>query len=255
MVNEEVENILSEIRERVRARELPVPKHANPEHEVAEPLNVSREGIGNSATEHIVESYLTTTARAWDRLPPIMSNRSGAIANCELWLKRQIKRMTHWFTWEQVNYNAAVHHALLSTLQAINHNEQFSARRLAETREEIQRAIAEQVGAVQELKVQLEALGQALRQEASQGLSQQQSQLEEQRASQVAAQRKEVDARLLALTEELNARFEQLLAEQRVCFKQLSLEATEEAVLEDRARRKNEKVIEELSRRIKELEK
>ena len=60
----------------------------------------------------LIESYLTTTARAWDRLPPLVSNRSGLIARVELWLKRQLKRATHWYTWEQVNFNAAVHHAL-----------------------------------------------------------------------------------------------------------------------------------------------
>lgn len=251
MVNEEVENILSEIRDRVRARELPGPERATSAipatDDVPEPLIVSPERNSHSATEHIVESYLTTTARSWDRLPPIMTNRSGAIANCELWLKRQIKRMTHWFTWEQVNYNAAVHHALLSTLQAITHNEQSAAKRLSETREEIRRAVATQAGVLQEIKVQLEAL--------KQELSHQKARIEEQRASQVTAQRKELDARLLALTGELNVRFEQLVEEQRVCFKQLSLEATEEAVLEDRARRKSDKLIEELSRRIQELEK
>lgn len=268
MVNEEVENILGEIRERVRARELSAPGHAIPatENERASPVIGQRDTVYNSATAAIVESYLSTTARSWDRLPPIVSNRTGAIASCELWLKRQIKRMTRWFTWEQVNYNAAVHHALLSTLQAITHNEQSSAKRLSEIREEIRRAIADQAKVVQQLNAQLEATGHALRHELSQQKTQTEEQQKaqareqekaqiEQRSAQVAAQRRELDARLLALTQELNVRFEQLLEEQRVCFKQLSLEATEEAVLRDRARRKSDKLIEDLSLRIKELEK
>ena len=39
-----------------------------------------------------------------------------------------------------------------------------------------------------------------------------------------------------------------LQEEQRVCFKQLSLEASEAAVLEDRARRKTDALLEELQR-------
>jgi hypothetical protein len=46
-----------------------------------------------------------------------------------------------------------------------------------------------------------------------------------------------------------------LQAEQRVALKQLSLESSETAVLEDRARRKNEALLDELKRRVEELEK
>ena len=42
----------------------------------------------------------------------------------------------------------------------------------------------------------------------------------------------------------------QLLDEQRVCIRQLSLQASEEAVLADRARRATELKLEELARRV-----
>ena len=44
-------------------------------------------------------------------------------------------------------------------------------------------------------------------------------------------------------------------AKRRVSFKQLALETSEAAVLEDRARRKNETLLQELSRRVEQLEK
>jgi len=68
-------------------------------------------------------------------------------------------------------------------------------------------------------------------------------------------QRKEIDSLLAELAKELRERNDQIHEEQRVCFKQLSLESTEAAVLEDRSRRKTEKLVEELQRRLKQLEK
>jgi hypothetical protein len=67
--------------------------------------------------------------------------------------------------------------------------------------------------------------------------------------------REEIRAQRSALAQELRDRDEHLLNEQRVCFKQLSLEASEAAVLEDRGRRKTEAALVELTRRIEELEK
>jgi len=270
MVNEEVENILLEIRERVRSRELAPRSRVEPpmENGAGESLVVSRESVDLSGAKARIESYLTTTARAWDRLPPVVSNRSGAIARCELWLKRLLKRTTRWFTWEQVNFNAATHHALLDTLaalttavEALNQYQQSSANISAGIRGEIQRGMETQDQAVNEIGVQLEGLRQAKVQMETRLASQVAAQRGEMDAIllAVAAGRKEMDERLLALTQEFNDRFEQLSQDlheqQRVCFKQLSLEATEAAVLEDRARRKNQKLLEELGRRIQEIEK
>jgi ribosome-associated translation inhibitor RaiA len=56
-------------------------------------------------------------------LPPVFSNRSGTAARIEVWIKARLKIFSRWFTWEQINFNAAVHHALLETLQALNEQE------------------------------------------------------------------------------------------------------------------------------------
>jgi hypothetical protein len=63
-----------------------------------------------------------------------------------------------------------------------------------------------------------------------------------------------VDEQLAAIVNELRATVAALREEERVCFKQLSLETSEAAILEDRARRKTEALLEQLERRIKELE-
>ena len=62
-----------------------------------------------------------------------------------------------------------------------------------------------------------------------------------------------MERRLEDLQHEQRDRIEQLLAEQRVCFKQLTLAHNEEAVLADRARRSAELRLEELGRRLEEL--
>jgi len=53
-----------------------------------------------------------------------------------------------------------------------------------------------------------------------------------------------------ALRDELRERFQQLLDEQRVCIRQLSLRTSEDAVLADRARRALETRLEEIERRL-----
>jgi hypothetical protein len=53
-----------------------------------------------------------------------------------------------------------------------------------------------------------------------------------------------------ALGDEMRERIENVLNEQRVCIRQLSLQASEEAVLADRARRATELKLEELARRV-----
>ena len=217
MAETEVENILREIRERVLAQQ-------RAGQEVAASSAASRSGnAGNGASDAgvarstgppthenlaLISSYLTTTARAWDRLPPLVSNRSGLAARLELWLKRQLQRATHWYTWEQVNFNAAVHQALRDILALLSAYE----RELAKLRAD----------------------------------------------ADATAKRAELDAVRLGLTDlvkELRERDEHLRDEQRVCFKQLALETSEAAVLEDRARRSTEALLEELTRRVERLEK
>jgi hypothetical protein len=62
------------------------------------------------------------------------------------------------------------------------------------------------------------------------------------------------ETRVDRLAGELSERDAYLLDEQRVCFKQLALETSEAAVLEDRARRRAEALLEELQRRVGQLE-
>lgn len=62
-----------------------------------------------------LEADLAVTARAWSRLPPVVSDRRGPAARLEVWVKRQLRRATNWLTWEQINFNAAVNDALRLT--------------------------------------------------------------------------------------------------------------------------------------------
>lgn len=225
MAETEVESILREIRERVLAgqraskdpgvRPSVIAKGGNGSG-ASDPLQLLKPDDSETpSAEHLslINSYLTTTARAWDRLPPVVSNRSGLIARVELWLKRQLKRSTHWFTWEQVNFNAAVHHTLRELLPVVSAQEQ-----------ELQRLRAQVAETAAEL-------------------------------TRLEAQRGAINTRLDGLLNELRERDAHLRDEQRVCFKQLALETSEATVLEDRARRKTEALLEELQGRIDQLEK
>jgi len=236
MVDEEVETTLREIRERVRkAAELEaefpravVPGAANIS------LTPSSESAGRTPeTLARIDAYLTTTARAWDRLPPIVSNRSGGLARLELWVKRRLKQATRWYSWEQINFNAAVHHGLRDTLNALLDLEQ-------------------QLG---QLRAELETRAQQLEQNRIE-LMAQRAEIESQRAemkahrAQMEAEQRgrslEVNARLADLARESRERDQRGLEEQRVCFKQLSLEMSEAEVLLDRARRDIESRLDKL---------
>jgi hypothetical protein len=225
MADEEVESILREIRERVLATEVAsASKMGQSNGNGAGDAAIAPENAGETAaadTLALIDSYLTTTARAWDRLPPLVSNRTGMPARLELWLKRHLKRATRWFTWEQVNFNAAVHHA-------ISHNEQ----RVRTLRTEIRSAAETQRMELEKQQGEINKLEMAIRSA-------------EARFSQHVSE----------LLNELRVRDERLLDEQRVCFKQLSLETSETTVLEDRARRKTEALLAKLQRRIDQLEK
>jgi DNA repair ATPase RecN len=65
-----------------------------------------------------------------------------------------------------------------------------------------------------------------------------------------AANIRALQERAAALETALAERIQNLLDEQRVCIRQLSLQASEEAVLADRARRATELKLDELARRI-----
>jgi hypothetical protein len=238
MAESEVESILREIRERVLSDQRTGKERGATRSSLTNAGNgagdsealqqIAKDNSETLTAENLalIESYLTTTARAWDRLPPLVSNRSGFIARVELWLKRQLKRATHWYTWEQVNFNASVHHALRDLRTVLSAHE-VELRRLRAQIAESKQYQAELAGQLTELLGDLAA-----------------------QRDQTNTQRNQI----AAVANELRERDEQLQSEQRVCFKQLALETSEAAVLEDRARRRAEALLEELQRRVGQLE-
>jgi hypothetical protein len=240
MAETEVESILREIRERVIAQQRTaggiIPRgSAHGDNGAGEPVTLQQvQPDEDMFAENValLNSYLTTTARAWDRLPPLVSNRSGVSARLELWLKRQLKRSTRWFAWEQVNFNAAVHHALRDLLPILSAHE----HELLALREQIANLEKRQIAQLKEILAEIRTEMDAQRTEANADRSVTRNLIEE-------------------LVNELRDRDEHLRDEQRVCFKQLALETSEATVLEDRARRKTETLVDELRHRVEELEK
>lgn len=262
MAETDVEIILREIRERVLAEQRAGKR----------PQSTLTAGNGNQANEArtlelrpvddtliaeklaLLNAHLTTLARAWDRLPAIVSYRSGLAARIELWIKRQLKRTTRWYSWEQVNFNASVHQSIrdiLEILRALEANQlelQSSQSKLVSERqvglqrqqEDIERHHQE----ISELRLELETSRATL--ESLRSLSEQQSRI-------IENQRLETKAQVAYALSELRDRIEHLQDEHRVAFKQLSLEASETSVLEDRARRQTESLIEELKQRVDDL--
>ena len=238
MAETEVESILREIRERVLSERRTGKSTGATRPAMTEGGNGTGDAkafqqITNDDNEtliaenlSLIESYLTTTARAWDRLPPLVSNRSGFIARVELWLKRQLKRATHWYTWEQVNFNASVYHALRDLRTVLSAHEQ-ELRRLRAQIAASDQYQTELAGQLTELLGDLAAQHDQTNTQGNQ---------------------------IAAVVNELRERDERLQSEQRVCFKQLALETGEAAVLEDRARRRAEALLEELQRRVAQLE-
>jgi hypothetical protein len=276
MVDLEVEKTLREIRERVRAEA----RESNPSArsiarvpDAAAPVAAEPDGATTEARAN-VEANLAIIARAWDKLPPLTSYRRGWAARLELWIKQQVKRATHWFTWEQVNFNAAVHHALRDTLAALAaldaHERQLArmqndyaallqskteleskltaletrlASEGAEVREQMTASVVQTRREVAELRNEIGEL----RNEITQQRNEQHNEL---RTNLRAEWRAEQSAQVEALRNEQRERVEHLTEEQRVGFRQLSLEATETAVALDRARRNLEQRLDELAKRL-----
>ena len=248
MVNE-VESILNEIRERVRndherGSAPPSPSGRAGEHAAQQTLSPNpspelRGEIEPAKSESLsrLSAHLTTTARAWDRLPPMSSNRKGRAARLELWIKARIKSLSRWFTWEQVNFNAAVHYALIETLHALSAYQQElneSSKEAESWREKFELSNRELTA----LRASTEALAAEIRKRDA-NLN---AVMDETRA--------ELASRLAELAGELREREQQQREEQRVCFKQLSLEASEAAVMEDRGRRLIESRLDRLEKSL-----
>ena len=107
MSDVDVEATLREIRERVRAETLAESPRS------ASNIYASSHSIQAANALARLRANLVTTERTWSRLPPVTSfHRRGWKARLEIWMKRQLKRATHWYMFEQINFNAAVNSAL-----------------------------------------------------------------------------------------------------------------------------------------------
>lgn len=221
MVDNDVAEILAEIRRRVsQAQEKPLVETSavvvTPANSHASPPTAANGFAG-----------LSVMARAWDRLPPVVSNRSGTLARLELWIKEKFRTAFRWFTWEQVNFNSATYRTLLEVVDSLNSYEQHLAqlrsdveaesKQLSALSSQIEQLHREHLALIAQLNARVEGLSQSAKD-----------------------QQAETQARLAELSSESRTRYEQLIDEQRVCYKQLSLELSESRVLEDRARRELE---------------
>ena len=207
---------------------------------------------------------MTTTARAWDRLPPVFSNRSGTAARIEVWIKARLKIFSRWFTWEQINFNAAVHHALGETLKTLAEQDAAIAALRAQMAENLRIEIQTQRDEIDTLRAQLQADAanrkidlQNQQRETNALRAEVRGELEGVRfrsEDQGAELRTRIESETAKLSTELRERQDRIENEQRVCFKQLSLETNEAAVANERAQKRIGALLEEVRERLKLLE-
>ncbi len=282
MVDDDVEIVLREIRESVvaqsRAEQIAATSVAgNGDGAIVQPID---EEVSTAAELARISGYLTTTARAWDRLPPVISNRGGSISRFELWLKSRAKSFARWFTWEQINFNAAVHHALRDTLDALSQQQAAIDSLRAQLHQQAasrKDEFAETCARLVDLSTRIDALVAELRNESearrrdsqtqrsdintiraelrgeSEALRIQMEDSEKRLQSLVERTDQEQTAQLTKLTSEFRERDDQLESEHRASFKQLALEASEAAAFQATTRRKLESALAELDQPIQEL--
>lgn len=167
-----------------------------------------------------LRANLAIARRAQDRLPPVTSYRHGRIARFELWIKRGLKRATHWFTWEQTNFNAATA-ASLANIVAILSQLQTN---ITDLRDSVDRN---------------ENVSDA---DASSAIEMRLGDIERQLQT------------VLTMIES-DGSPQRLREEERVYFRQLELQISEAAVISDRAKRNFQLQLDGLARRLDELEK
>jgi len=175
---------------------------------------------GAAAELDRLQANLAIARRAQDQLPPVTSNRHGRIAKVELWIKRSLKRATHWFTWEQTNFNAATSASFANLAVILSHVE----NNIADLRDSIDRNGNATDG----------------------GLS-----------SEIGTRLRDIETQLRAVLTIIAGResTELLREEQRACFRQLELQISEAAIISDRAKRNFQMQLDGLARRLEELEK
>ncbi len=118
MPETDVEKTLRDIRERVR-----VQLRQQAPSSIAHPAESGELRVNGAAIESI-RANLSVIERSRTRLPPITSYRRGWAARVELWIKRLLKRASHWFTWEQVNFNSATSNSLKDVLVVLSSHEE-----------------------------------------------------------------------------------------------------------------------------------
>jgi hypothetical protein len=192
--------------------------------QMTRPVDELSQSNGDSAAElDRLRANLLVARRAQDQLPPVKTYRQGLIARFELWIKRQLKGATRWFTWEQTNFNIATSASLdgiLKLLAQLDNNIKDLRREIATGA-----ASTEPDPANSALDTRLRAIEMKLQ-------------------------------ALLTQTEDWqSAQFDSLRDEQRVCFKQLAIQISEAAVVSDRAKRNLQMQLDQFARRLRELEK
>ena len=255
MPDAEVESILREIREQVHADE---ERNARHRANVVSAINESHSSTASNGQGPLadrqeavrIDTQLSTIARAWDRLPPVVSDRSGRAARLELWIKGHAKNAMRWFTWEQVNFNAAVHHALKDTQEALTILEQRLESVRSDVRVESEARLANLEARQAESAAFEQKTAELNRQVAAlSDLIGTQTDLIGKLISEGKVHRQELDAQLAQFVQEVRERNDRLLEEQRVCFKQLSLETNETVLMLDRTRRDLESRLDKLAER------
>jgi signal transduction histidine kinase len=236
MVDQEVEEILKQIRDSVRAEEGRTKAFSVQTNNGASDLSGPPASDQQQVT-HALQSYpnLSTLNRAWDQLPPVMSNRRGAIASAELWLKQILKRGSRWFTWEQVNFNSAVHHTFREVIETLATYEQQLSR--------LNKQLSDMSDRLQKQQRRFDEFFEPYKGEVRQELNALRTKLAALEGELDVWQHKrqdegkELKARVNESLIEIRAATERILDEQRVCFKQMTLETGETSARDERERR------------------
>src|SRR5215207_3376020 len=143
----DVEEILREIRLRVQHENLERTQKARrasekflpdvpPQRESLEGLEalelIEHQDAGDALDMSYLQARLTILDKTRNNLPPVVSRRGGLAARAELFVKRQIRRMTKWFVWDQLTFNTTVYETLLELqkLQTASVQEQVRLREL-----------------------------------------------------------------------------------------------------------------------------
>jgi hypothetical protein len=242
MVDQEVVDILAEIKQRVVSAKSsePTTQHSTNGASPAQPT-IPLAGNHDYAA-------LTVLARSWDRLPPLVTNRTGTAAKIDLWIKAMLKKAFRWFTWEQINFNSGTLQTFRELIDSLSLQQQqlASIQQQLSTYEEHLQKLADRLVSAEDQNEQVRASFGDLRALIARQQADLNAKLET-RASQSSSELDEVKKALAQLVRELRDSHEKILDDQRVSFKQLSLELTEAQVLQDRARR-------ELDARVAKLE-